>query len=146
MSLLATLFPQKGSTRNTKRLGRGRGSGQGGRAGKGNKGQKARKSGNIRRGFEGGQTPLHRRFPKIGFKNTMFTTRYEVVNLSSIEKLSGEITIEALKSAGLVKSGPVKILAKGALTKSLNVQAHKFSETAKAAIEKAGGKIEVINL
>lgn len=146
MSLLETLFPQKGSTKKTKRLGRGRGSGQGGRAGKGNKGQKARKSGNIRRGFEGGQTPLHRRFPKIGFKNTMFATRYEVVNLISLEKLSGEVTPVTMKAAGLVKSGPVKILAKGEITKSLIVKAHKFSEKAKAAIEKAGGKIEVISL
>lgn len=146
MSLLETLFPQKGSTRKTKRLGRGRGSGQGGRAGKGNKGQKARKSGNIRRGFEGGQTPLHRRFPKIGFKNTMFTTRYEVVNLSSLEKLTGEVTLESLKAAGLVQNGPVKILAKGTLSKKLTVKAHKFSEQAKSAIEKAGGSVEVISL
>jgi large subunit ribosomal protein L15 len=146
MSLLATLRPQVGSTRKTKRLGRGRGSGQGGRAGKGNKGQKARKSGNIRRGFEGGQTPLHRRFPKIGFKNTMFTTRYEVVNLSALNELSGEVNPVTLASAGLVKSGPVKILARGDLKKALTVKAHKFSETAKAAIEKAGGKVEVISL
>lgn len=146
MSLLESLFPQKGSTSNRKRLGRGRGSGQGGRGGKGNKGQKARKSGNIRRGFEGGQTPLHRRFPKIGFKNTMFANRYEVVNLAALESLSGEINPESLKAAGLVTTGPVKILAKGEIKKSLTVKAHKFSEKAKSAIEKAGGKIEVINL
>lgn len=145
MSLLATLRPQVGSTRNTKRLGRGRGSGQGGTAGKGHKGQKARKSGNIRRGFEGGQTPLHRRFPKIGFKNTMFTTRFEVVNLSSLEAFSGEVNPEILKKAGLISNGLVKILARGELKKALTVKAHKFSETAKAAIEKAGGKIEVIS-
>jgi large subunit ribosomal protein L15 len=146
MSLLAKLKPKKGSTHNSKRLGRGRGSGKGGRAGKGNKGQKARKSGNIRRGFEGGQTPLHRRFPKIGFKNTKFTQRYEVVNLSSLEKLSGEINPETLKAARLISTGPVKILAQGELKKALTVKAHKFSETAKAAIEKAGGKIEVLSL
>lgn len=147
MSLLGSLRPQKGSTHNSKRLGRGRGSGKGGRAGKGNKGQKARKSGNIRRGFEGGQTPVHRRFPKIGFKNTMFTTRYQVVNLASLEALTGEVTPESLKTAGLVKSGrPVKILARGEIKKALTVKAHKFSETAKAAIEKAGGKTEVISL
>jgi large subunit ribosomal protein L15 len=146
MSLLGSLRPKKGSTHNSKRLGRGRGSGKGGRAGKGNKGQKQRKSGNIRRGFEGGQTPLHRRFPKIGFKNTMFTTRYEVVNLQALDKLSGEINPETLKLAGLVSNGPVKILARGEIKKALTVKAHKFSETAKAAIEKAGGKVEVINL
>jgi large subunit ribosomal protein L15 len=146
MNLLSSLRPKKGSTHNTKRLGRGRGSGKGGTSGKGDKGQKARKSGNIRRGFEGGQTPVHRRFPKIGFKNTMFTTRYEVVNLSSLDKLTGDVTFEVLKAAGLVKTGPVKILGKGAIKKALNVKAHKFSETAKAAIEKAGGKVEVVNL
>lgn len=146
MSLLGSLRPKKGSTHNSKRLGRGRGSGKGGRAGKGNKGQKARKSGNIRRGFEGGQTPIHRRFPKIGFKNTMFTTRYEVVNLVALDKLSGEVTPETMKAAGLIKNGPVKILARGEIKKALTVKAHKFSETAKTAIEKAGGKIEVINL
>lgn len=146
MNMLSTLRPKRGSTHNTKRLGRGRGSGKGGRAGKGNKGQKARKSGNIRRGFEGGQTPVHRRFPKVGFKNTMFRTRYEIVNLSQLEKLSGEVTPESLKSTGLIKKGPVKILGKGTLAKTLTVKAHKFSETAKAAIEKAGGKVEVIQL
>ncbi len=146
MSILESLHPQKGSTHNSKRLGRGRGSGKGGRAGKGNKGQKQRKSGNIRRGFEGGQTPVHRRTPKFGFKNTMFATRYEIVNLSTLEKLSGEVTLESLQKAGCVKHGPVKILGHGELKKALTVKAHKFSDTAKAAIEKAGGKVEVIKL
>ena len=146
MNILSTLRPRSGSTHNTKRLGRGRGSGKGGRAGKGNKGQKARKSGNIRRGFEGGQTPVHRRFPKFGFKNTMFRTRYEIVNLSQLEKLTGEVTVDVLKSAGLIKQGPVKILGNGSLKKTLTIKAHKFSEAAKTAIEKAGGKVEVIQL
>ncbi len=145
MSLLSTLRPQVGSTHNSKRLGRGRGSGKGGTSGKGDKGQKARKSGNIRRGFEGGQTPVHRRFPKIGFKNTMFATRYQVVNLSALEKMTGEANPETMKAAGLITTGLVKILAKGELKKSLTVKAHKFSETAKAAIEKAGGKVEVLS-
>jgi large subunit ribosomal protein L15 len=146
MSILGSLYPQKGSTHNSKRLGRGRGSGKGGRAGKGNKGQKQRKSGNIRRGFEGGQTPVHRRFPKFGFKNTMFATRFEIVNLSTLEKLSGEISPESLMTAGCIKAGPVKVLGHGEIKKALTVRAHKFSETAKAAIEKAGGKVEVIKL
>ncbi|OFZ11222.1 MAG: 50S ribosomal protein L15 [Bdellovibrionales bacterium RBG_16_40_8] len=145
MSLLESLRPQKGSTHNSKRLGRGRGSGKGGKAGKGNKGQKARKSGGIRRGFEGGQTPLHRRFPKIGFKNTMFTTRYEIVNLQSLQNMSGEVNPETLKLQGLIKKGPVKVLARGELKKALTVKAHRFSEAAKTAIEKAGGKTEVLN-
>jgi large subunit ribosomal protein L15 len=146
MSLLETLKPKSGSTHNTKRLGRGRGSGKGGRAGKGNKGQKARKSGNIRRGFEGGQTPVHRRFPKLGFKNTMFATRYSIVNVGQLEKLSGDVTPEILKSIGLITKTPVKILSQGKLTKALKIKAHKFSEAAKAAIEKAGGQVEVIKL
>ena len=146
MSLLGSLRPKKGSTHKSKRLGRGRGSGKGGRSGKGNKGQKARKSGNIRRGFEGGQTPLHRRFPKIGFKNTMFATRYEIVNLQSLQNISGEVNPETLKAQGLIKRGPVKILARGEIKKALTVKAHRFSEAAKEAIEKAGGKIEVLSL
>jgi large subunit ribosomal protein L15 len=144
MNLLESLKPKSGSTHNTKRLGRGRGSGKGGRAGKGNKGQKARKSGNIRRGFEGGQTPIHRRTPKMGFKNTMFRDRYEVVNVGLLESLSGEVTPQILVEKGLAGRPHVKILGKGKLTKSLKVKAQSFSETAKAAIEKAGGQVEVI--
>lgn len=145
MSLLDTLRPAKGSTHNTKRLGRGRGSGKGGTSGKGDKGQKARKSGNIRRGFEGGQTPIHRRTPKLGFKNTKFRDRHDIVNLWQLEELkAGEVTPQSLKDLGYVNKLKVKILAKGTLTKKLNVKAQHFSETAKAAIEKAGGTVEVI--
>jgi large subunit ribosomal protein L15 len=144
MSLLDNLKPKSGSTHNTKRLGRGRGSGKGGRAGKGNKGQKARKSGNIRRGFEGGQTPIHRRTPKMGFKNTKFRDRFEIVNIGQLEAMSGEVTPQVLVEKGLIGRAFVKILGKGKLTKSLTVKAQHFSETAKAAIEKAGGQAEVI--
>ncbi len=144
MSILEKLKPKTGSTHNTKRLGRGRGSGKGGTSGKGDKGQKARKSGQVRRGFEGGQTPIHRKFPKFGFKNTMFTTRYDVVNIGQLEGLTGSVTPESLKERGWVNTGLVKVLGKGSLTKALTVKAHKFSETAKAAIEKAGGTTEVI--
>lgn len=144
MSLLSSLMPKSGSTHKSKLLGRGRGSGKGGTSGKGHKGQKARKSGNIRRGFEGGQTPMHRRLPKFGFTNAMFTERYEVVNLSALNKLDGEITPEVLSSNGLVGKGKVKVLANGELKKALTVKAHKFSATAKAAIEKAGGKTEIL--
>lgn len=144
MSLLSSLAPAKGSTHYPKRLGRGRGSGLGQTSGKGHKGQLARSGGVSRRGFEGGQTPLSRRLPKFGFNNTNFETKYSVVNLSDLAKFSGEVTPESLKKAGLVHTFPVKILAKGKLDKALVVKAHKFSETAKAAIEKAGGKTEVI--
>ncbi len=144
MSQLSKLSPAEGSTHYQKRLGRGRGSGLGQTAGKGHKGQLARSGGRVRRGFEGGQTPLHRRLPKFGFSNVDFATRYEIVNLSQLEKLSGTVTPEVLKNSGLVHGTPVKILGNGKLSKSLTVRAHKFSEKAKAAIEAAGGKVEVI--
>lgn len=144
MSQLSKLSPAEGSTHYQKRLGRGRGSGLGQTAGKGHKGQLARSGGRVRRGFEGGQTPLHRRLPKFGFSNVDFANRYEIVNLSQLEKLSGSVTPETLKAAGIVHGTPVKILGNGKLTKALTVRAHKFSEKAKAAIEAAGGKVEVI--
>lgn len=144
MSLLSSLAPAAGSKHYQKRLGRGRGSGLGQTAGKGHKGQLARSGGKVRRGFEGGQTPLHRRLPKFGFNNTKFETVYAIVNLSQLEKLTGTVTPESLKEAGIVRQAPVKILGNGKLTKSLTVKAHKFSESAKSAIEAAGGKTEVI--
>ncbi|GIL18001.1 MAG: 50S ribosomal protein L15 [Oligoflexia bacterium] len=144
MSLLSTLAPAPGATHYQKRIGRGRGSGLGQTSGKGGKGQTARSGGRIRRGFEGGQTPLIRRLPKFGFSNTAFETIYSVVNLDNLEKLSGVVTPDSLKEAGLVHHLPVKILGRGKLTKALTVKAHKFSETAKKAIEAAGGKVEII--
>ena len=144
MSLLSSLAPQAGSTHYQKRIGRGRGSGLGQTAGKGGKGQTARSGGRIRRGFEGGQTPLMRRLPKFGFSNAKFEIKYSVVNLSQLEILTGTVTPESLKKDGLVHYFPVKILANGKLTKALTVKAHKFSEAAKKAIEAAGGKVEVI--
>lgn len=144
MSLLSQLAPKEGSKHYQKRLGRGRGSGLGQTAGKGHKGQLARSGGVSRRGFEGGQTPLIRRLPKFGFNNTDFQTKYEVVNLSQLDKLSGEINPETLKKAGLTHKSPIKILGNGKITKALTVKAHKFSEAAKKAIEAAGGKTEVL--
>jgi large subunit ribosomal protein L15 len=144
MSLLSKLAPADGAKHYQKRLGRGRGSGLGQTAGKGHKGQLARSGGKVRRGFEGGQSPLSRRLPKFGFNNTAFETKYSVVNLSALNKLSGEVTPETLKTAGIVHKFPVKILGLGKIEKALTVKAHKFSETAKKAIEAAGGKVEVI--
>jgi large subunit ribosomal protein L15 len=145
MSLLSELRPAKGAEKkSTKRRGRGDATGQGGTAGKGHKGQLARSGGRVRRGFEGGQMPLHRRLPKFGFTNK-FRVEYSVVNLVDLEKLSGDITPETLMAQNLISREPVKVLGKGTLTKKLNVKAHKFSETAKKAIESAGGKIEVIS-
>ncbi len=144
MSILSELKPFEGSKHYQKRLGRGRGSGMGQTSGKGNKCQLARSGGVSRRGFEGGQTPLIRRLPKFGFSNKDFETKYSVINLSQLENLTGEVTPESLKSAGLVHNFPVKILGNGKVSKSLTVKAHKFSAAAQKAIEAAGGKIEVV--
>ncbi|MBK8203718.1 MAG: 50S ribosomal protein L15 [Bdellovibrionales bacterium] len=144
MGILGSLRPKRGSTHNSKRIGRGRGSGKGGTATKGHKGQKARTGGTVRRGFEGGQSPMARRLPKFGFTNASFKTVYQIVNLEQLNRFDGDVTPETLKLAGLVGKGLVKILARGDLKKPLSIKAHKVSEKAKAAIESAGGKIEVI--
>ena len=145
MSILSQLRPKKGSTGYRKRVGRGDGSGLGGTSGKGHKGQKARTGGRVRWGFEGGQTPLSRRAPKFGFNNKDFRSEFEVVNLSTLSKFSGEVTPATLKQAGLITGRlPVKVLAKGEIKAALTVKADKFSKAAQAAIEKAGGKIELL--
>jgi large subunit ribosomal protein L15 len=145
MSMLSQLKPAKGSTKRKKLLGRGRGSGKGQTSGRGGKGQKARKGAPIRRGFEGGQTPLSRRMPKFGFKNTKFRTEYDIVNLPQLAELKGDVNPESLAKAGLVgKNALVKVLGKGPMKSALTVRAHRFSQQAKAAIEAAGGKAEVI--
>jgi large subunit ribosomal protein L15 len=145
MSKLGSLKPNKGSTKRRKLLGRGDASGRGSTSGKGHKGQKARSGGKIRWGFEGGQMPLARRSPKFGFKNADFKLRYEIINLTELGKFDGEVTPQTLQKAGLVKKGePVKILARGELSKALKVKAHKLSAAAKEAIEKAGGSVEVL--
>jgi len=144
---LHELRPAEGSTKNKKRLGRGTASGQGKSAGKGQKGQNSRTGGGVRLGFEGGQMPLYRRLPKVGFTN-IWRTEYAVVNLSDLDVFENGavVTIEALKEAGLVKAvkDGVKILGTGELSKSLTVQANKFSKTAAEKITAAGGKVEVI--
>lgn len=130
-----------------KRIGRGHGSGTGKTAGKGHKGQNARSGGGVRPGFEGGQTPIYRRLPKRGFTN--FTRKeYVGVNLELLNRFENgtEVTPELLKDSGLVKKqlAGIKILGEGKLEKKLVVKAHKFSQTAKEAIEQAGGSAEVI--
>ncbi len=145
MSLLSNLQPKKGSTHYSKRIGRGIGSGMGGTSTKGHKGQLARTGGTVRRGFEGGQTPLSRRLPKFGFTNAAFANNFQIINLSDLNKIEGAVDAASLYKAGFItKSAQFKILAKGELTKAITVKAHAFSEKAKAAIEKAGGKTEVI--
>lgn len=145
MSLLSKLAPKAGSTHYKKRVGRGIGSGLGGTSAKGDKGQLARTGGKVRRGFEGGQTPLSRRLPKFGFTNAAFASVFTEINLSTLNSMSGIVDVAALYKAGYIqKRDKIKILAKGDLTKALTVKAHAFSEKAKQAIEKAGGKTEVI--
>jgi len=145
MSSLSSLKIYHGSTHNTKALGRGRGSGKGGTSTKGGKGQKARKGTPIRRGFEGGQTPLIRRMPKVGFTNAPFRNVFEILNLNQLQAFSGVVGPEEMVKAGLVsKKAKIKILGRGEAPKGLTVRAHQFSESAKAALEKAGGKVEVV--
>lgn len=142
------LAPAKGAKKDTKRLGRGIGSGLGKTSGKGHKGQWARSGGGVRPGFEGGQMPLTRRLPKRGFTN-VFKKEYSIVNIGTLDSFEEGTVInaETLKSSGILKKIEpygLKVLGKGELTKALTVQAACFSESAKAAIEKAGGKVEVL--
>jgi len=136
---LHELSPAKGSTHAKKRIGRGPGSGTGKTAGRGEKGQKSRSGYTRRDGFEGGQMPLIRRVPKRGFTN-IFKTEYSVVNLSQLAELDGDVTPQMLAERGLVRSGKlVKVLGDGEIGKALKVTANKFSKSARAKIEAAGG-------
>ena len=142
---LHELTPAKGSRKARKRIGRGPGSGTGKTAGRGHKGQRSRSGFSRRPGFEGGQMPLVRRVPKRGFTN-IFRTEYAVVNVGRLDALDGEVTPEVLIDAGWIKKGElVKILGQGDLGKALTVKAHKFSESARSKIEKAGGSCEVLS-
>ena len=145
---LYELAPAPGANVDVYRKGRGHGSGNGKTSGKGHKGQKARSGGGVRPGFEGGQMPLQRRIPKRGFNN-IFAKTVVAVNLSTLNRKFDDgatVDIEALVNAGVVKNGfdAVKVLGNGKLEKKLNVKVSAFSESAKAAIEAAGGKAEVI--
>ena len=147
MLQLHTIKPNPGAKHRRKRLGNGESSGLGKTCGKGNKGQKAR-SGVKHAGFEGGQMPLARRLPKVGFNN-IFATQYAIVNVADLEAAfeAGEVVdTEALKAKGLVKKtlDGVKVLGNGELTKALTVKAAAYSASAKEKIEKAGGKAEVM--
>lgn len=145
---LNTLKPAEGATKARKRVGRGPGSGIGKTAGRGENGQNSRSGGGVRIGFEGGQTPLFRRIPKRGFSNARFKKVYAIINLDDLNKFEdgAEVTPEILKDMGLVKKqlDGIKVLGNGTLEKKLTVKANKFSKTAKEAIEKTGGKAEVI--
>lgn len=144
---LHDIYPQDGSTKRTKRVGRGHGSGWGKTAGRGHKGQKARSGGGVRPGFEGGQMPIQRRLPKRGFTN-IFAKRVAQINVKELEKFSSGATVgpEEFIKEGLIKRkfDKIKIIADGEITKNLTVKAHSFSKSAVEKIQSAGGKAEVV--
>ncbi len=148
---LSNLKPANGSVKTRKRIGRGPGSGLGGTSTRGHKGAKSRSGYSKKIGFEGGQMPLQRRLPKFGFKN-INRVEYKVINLCDLQALATEknvdsVDINVLVSAGLASSKDIiKVLAKGkeSFSSKVNVKANAFSETAKAAIEAAGGSIEIV--
>jgi large subunit ribosomal protein L15 len=144
---LSTLGPAKGSRHRKVRVGRGIGSKLGRTSGKGNKGQKSRRGYSRRRGFEGGQMPLHRRIPKRGFHNP-FGVQYSIVNLEELNVFpAGEtVTPELLRAHGFVRraTDPIKVLGDGELKTKLTIHAHAFSASAKEKIAKAGGTFEVV--
>lgn len=150
MEDLSKLKPAKGAVKTNKRLGRGQGSGHGGTSGKGHKGQKASSGYNVRRGFEGGQTPLVRRLPKFGFTNPT-RVEYKGINLDAIQALADKaglkvVDIEAMRTNGLISGKDlVKVLGRGELNGALEVKAHAFSATAKSAIEAKGGRTELVD-
>ncbi len=143
---LNTLKPAEGSTKKTKRIGRGQGSGKGGTSTRGHKGAKSRSGYSRKSGFEGGQMPIQRRVPKFGFTNPN-RVEYKAINLDTLQKLneeSGEsvINAEVLSAHGLAGKGDlIKILGRGELKAKVEVTAHKFSSTAEAAIEEVGGTV-----
>jgi large subunit ribosomal protein L15 len=145
---LSNLKPPAGATRPRKRVGRGPGSGLGKTAGRGHKGAKSRAGFKRKRGFEGGQMPLHRRVPKRGFKNP-FREEFATVNLDTIAaafEAGAEVTPEALRARGLLRGRvrPVKVLGRGEIAVALTIRAHRFSESAARKIAAAGGTAEVL--
>jgi large subunit ribosomal protein L15 len=144
---LHEIKPSPGSTKRRKVVGRGRGSGRGTTAGRGGKGQTARTGSSIPAWFEGGQMPLIRRLPKRGFTN-IFKKNHAIINIEILDRFESgqEVTPALLVSQGLIRSrnDGVKVLGTGVLTKTLTVHAHKFSQSAAAKIEAAGGKVQVI--
>ena len=146
---LHSLKPAEGSVKKEKRIARGEGSGHGGTSTRGHKGAGSRSGTTIKRGFEGGQMPLQRRVPKFGFKNP-FRVEYRGVNLDILQKLADtnklkDIDIEVLVKHKLArKKQRIKILGRGELTAAMNIKAHAFSQSAKAAIEAKGGKAEIV--
>ena len=145
---LHELSPAPGSNKPAWRKGRGAGSGNGKTAGRGHKGQNARSGGGVRPGFEGGQIPTYRRLPKRGFDNSRFATKYAIINIGDLNVFEDGtvINIVTLVENGMISKvyDGLKVLGDGELTKKLTIQAKIFSASAKAKIEAAGGKAEVI--
>jgi large subunit ribosomal protein L15 len=145
---LNSLRPPKGAKHKKSRVGRGPGSGHGKTAGRGEKGAQSRSGFSFKRGFEGGQMPLHRRLPKRGFTNP-FREEYAIVNLDTLAEVfdaGSDVTPDVLRERGLVRDARahIKVLARGEFAKKLTVRAHKFSSTAAEKIAAAGGVAEVI--
>ncbi len=149
--ILSNLKPAAGARKRRKRIGRGQGSGRGGTATKGHNGQLSRSGASRRAGFEGGQMPLVRRVPKRGFNNP-FRVEFQIVNVETLDKLSGRVqggvvNPEIMRKFGVVKKAavPVKVLGNGELKAKLDVHAHAFSKSAQEKIEKAGGKVQTMS-
>ncbi|MCQ2219255.1 MAG: 50S ribosomal protein L15 [Paludibacteraceae bacterium] len=146
---LSNLKPAEGSVKARKRIGRGPGSGKGGTSTRGHKGAKSRSGYSQKIGFEGGQMPLQRRLPKFGFKN-INRIEYKAINIEILQKIADDkkvdaIDLDVLKSAGYASSKDlIKILGNGSLSAKLTVSAHAFSESAKKAIEDAGGNAVIL--
>ena len=143
---LNELIVPKGSRKKKKRIGRGKGTGNGETAGRGTKGQNSRSGGGVHLGFEGGQMPLQRRVPKRGFTN-IFKKQYEIINVKDLKHFkSGEsINSDNLRESGLLKKArAVKLLGEGEISYPLKIAVNKFSQTAKKKIESAGGEIEIV--
>ena len=151
MAGIHTLRPDKGSTHKTKRIGRGPGSGHGKTAARGHKGMWSRSGSHQKRGFEGGQMPLHRRMPKRGFSNAIFKKSFSTVNVSDLMKFEkgSKIGPQELVDAGVIRKlakNGLRVLGDGNIDRALHVTAHYFTEGAREKITKAGGTVEVITL
>ena len=151
MSGIHTLRPDKGSTHKTKRIGRGPGSGHGKTAARGHDGMWSRSGSSQKRGFEGGQMPLHRRMPKRGFSNAPFKKKFTTINVSDLDRFEkgAKIGPPELAAAGLFRklaSNGLRVLGDGKIDRALHVSAHYFTEGAREKITKAGGTVEVITL
>jgi large subunit ribosomal protein L15 len=146
---LNTLKPAEGSTKNRKRIGRGQGSGHGGTSTRGHKGAQSRSGYHSKPGFEGGQMPLQRRLPKVGFKN-INRKEFHGINLDTINTLAEHKKLDFIDNNVLVSNGlaskndKIKILGRGKINKKIQIKAHAFSDSAKSAIEAQGGVAEII--